>query len=79
MNTLEKISEFFYFHGKYIIIFLITISVVAFLVAVWISDTKQCHKLMNQCISDGHKEYECVSMLKRNTNQVVPIYMPIYR
>lgn len=34
-------------------------------------------RLLVQCMDDGKKEYECVSMLRRNRDTVVPIPIPI--
>ena len=37
-------------------------------------------KLMMECMKDGHKEYECESMLRSNRSYVpIPIFMPIIR
>ena len=35
-------------------------------------------RLMAQCLGDGRKEYECVSMLKHNSSNttVMPVYIP---
>lgn len=36
-------------------------------------------RLMRQCVADGRKEYECLSMLKRNETAYVPIIIPVGR
>lgn len=38
------------------------------------------HRLMVQCLSDGHKEYECHSLLDSHNQTIpVPIIIPIGR
>lgn len=40
-----------------------------------IHDSNNRDRLMQQCMADGKKEYECVSLLKQDT---VPVFIPIY-
>lgn len=55
---------------------------VSFLVVVPIAcvmDQRQHHALMEQCMADGHKEYECVSLLRERPSQspmLVPLLIP---
>lgn len=42
------------------------------------SANKEEARLMTQCLADGRKEYECVSMLRSNTN-VTPVPIIINR
>lgn len=40
-------------------------------------DNEVAARLMQQCLDDGHKEYECVSMLRSNEAQTTVIPVPI--
>ena len=39
---------------------------------------KEHNKLLSQCLSDGHKEYECESLLKKcsSGSAIIPIIVP---
>lgn len=41
--------------------------------------SKEKTRLLKQCINDGHKEYECHSMLKEDSPNYVPIIIPVGR
>jgi len=50
--------------------------VVGLMIYAGIHDWHNNQRLMAQCQADGHKEYECVSMLRDNrpTTVVMPVY-----
>ena len=63
----------FVFIGAFLFLFVFT----ACLVSVWVKDYD---RLMDQCMSDGHKEYECVSMLRsERSTYVAPMPIVISR
>lgn len=41
------------------------------------SDQIEKDRLMNQCIEDGHKEYECYSAIKKEGVQNSTIFIPM--
>lgn len=47
-----------------------TVALIAFLIAIGVSSSRAQQELMKQCLADGHKKYECVSMLRSNTSYV---------
>lgn len=61
--------------GVLYVVGVIIAALIAVLVAAAIADTENTSRLMAQCQADGHKEYECVSMLRKSETTVVP--MPI--
>jgi hypothetical protein len=40
-------------------------------------DSAEYVRLMNQCLADGRKEYECVGILRRGRSANMPTVMPI--
>lgn len=64
-----------WFGGAFILFFVLLFY---FLFVEMGKDCENNKRLMNQCMSDGHKEYECVSMLRRNSSStVIPVVVPI--
>ena len=49
---------------------IIIVAVTFYLVQISIAEQES---LMQQCMEDGHKEYECVSMLRRGSSSVIAV------
>lgn len=41
-------------------------------------DERDRKRLIQQCLDDGKKEYECVSMLSKKRSSVTPVAVPVY-
>lgn len=56
-------------------IVLLIAAVLTLLAGLCIADNIHHNKLMQQCLNDGHKEYECEAMLKTySSTTFIPIY-----
>lgn len=55
----------------------LVVAIVMFVVGVMMLLGYDPDRLKKECMADGHKEYECVAML-RNNYQPVPIVTPVY-
>lgn len=42
-------------------------------------DNANDNRLMAQCMADGKREYECVSLLRKPASQMVPVFIPMGR
>lgn len=42
-------------------------------------DVANDNRLMAQCMADGKREYECVSLLRKPASQMVPVFIPMGR
>lgn len=63
--------------GWIISTFLITVFILIFIVQN--QECKEYNRLLTECLKD-HKEYECVSMLRHNSNRSLPVYVaPVIR
>lgn len=49
--------------GDWVFLFVLFLVAVGFAVYYSAEHSMEYQRLMQQCLSDGHKEYECVSML----------------
>lgn len=58
-----------------IVIICIIVIVLGFTGFLVVGKTDKKRRLMIQCLSDGHKEYECESALKSNNSSIR--FMPI--
>jgi len=57
----------------------LAIAGIAWIGALVERDARYEQKLMADCLADGHKEYQCVSLLRKpssDSTTVVPIYIP---
>lgn len=43
------------------------------ILGIIIYDTQNTNRLMEQCMQDGHKEYECVGILRNSNTQIIPV------
>lgn len=55
-----------------LVLAIIPLCLVGAVVAIVLSG-REHSRLMAQCMADGKKEYECVSMLRTETNVVMPV------
>lgn len=46
---------------------------------IFVADCKNQNRLMGQCLADGHKEYECVSLLRREYHGTNTVVIPVHR
>ena len=58
----------------FIVIAIIVALIALMFTALYAAGSKR-QKLMEDCMQDGHKEYECVAMLK--SNESYPIVVPM--
>lgn len=54
---------------------LILAILIGVLVVLGIRGDQNYNRLLAECMADGNKEYKCVSMLKSNDTQIIP--MPV--
>ena len=73
---LDTISDFLYKYGLGIII-VFTIVLIIGLVQFYTRSKQEYDRLMSQCQADGHKEYECRSMLRSGGGSHTVMPMPI--
>lgn len=64
--------------GKVLLAFIVCILVLYWF--VYRAEKKEFDRLIQQCLEDGRKEYECQAMLKRNSSDTsyVPVIIPIH-
>ena len=88
-DLVEDIKDFVHYNWPIAIVMALVVLFLAFslFMAVRGADEKAnanaIHdRLMQQCLDDGFKEYQCVAMLdgeakKRSSTTVVPVFIPI--
>lgn len=66
-------GRFLNYHRDEIVFGLIGLGVISVIVVLASMITTQDARLLKQCMDDGKKEYECVSMLRRDSPTVVHV------
>lgn len=55
----------------------ICIALIALAVVAMFADVSYKQKLMDQCMADGKKEYECRALIKQGDTTYIPIVIPV--
>lgn len=75
---MNAVSDFFSEHSGWFLLLLFVL-LFAGLAVVAKEDSERREKLMAECMADGHREYQCESMLKRPVQNGGVIFMPVGR
>lgn len=70
MRRITNAFEWACDHPERVIPILCCVFIALFILAMWQKNTR--HKaLMEECLSDGNKRYQCVAMLRRNSGPIL--------
>ena len=85
-DLVEDIKDFVHYNWPIAIVMALVVLFLAFSLFMAVRSDEKANaihdRLMQQCLDDGFKEYQCVAMLdgeakKRSSTTVVPVFIPI--